>query len=441
VTLSVKPLDRRLSNGLRVVALSDRTTPVVAVNVWYGVGSRHEQPSRTGFAHLFEHLMFQGSRQVEGSGHFTMLQSVGASLNGTTSFDRTNYFETVPPHALELALWLEADRMGSLLEAVTQENLDNQRDVVKNERRQRYDNVPYGTAYERIFAGLFPEGHPYRHLPIGSMADLDAASLADVHQFFETWYAPDNAVLAIVGDVEEEQAVVLADRYFGGIPARGGFPQPKDGLIGPLDAPVRTDIDDPDVPNQALYLTFRVPADGTPECDAADLALSVLAGGDSSRLVSRLVRREQVAQFVHGGVQRLVGGSAVGLVVLHTMPDADLPRVEALVAEELQALAADGPTESEVERVRAQAEREFLDATSTAERLADELAHYTTLFDDPARLNVALEHLLGTGRDDVHRAAAELLVPERAQTLTYRPAGDTSGTDTDTGTDEEGSAA
>ena len=437
MTLSVEPLDQRLSNGLRVVALSDRTTPVVAVNVWYGVGSRHEQPSRTGFAHLFEHLMFQGSRQVPGSGHFTMLQSVGASLNGTTSFDRTNYFETVPPHALDLALWLEADRMGSLLEAVTQENLDNQRDVVKNERRQRYDNVPYGTAYERIFAGLFPEGHPYHHLPIGSMADLDAASLEDVHEFFSTWYAPDNAVLAVVGDVDPEQAVALADTYFGGIPARGGFPQPRDGAIGPLEAPLRIDVDDPEVPNQALYLTFRVPPDGAPECDAADLALAVLAGGDSSRLVSRLVRREQVAQFVHGGVQRLVGGSAVGLIILHAMPDADLARVEGLVTEELASFAADGPTQSEVERVQAQAEREFLDATSTAERLADELAHYTTLFGDPAELNVALERLLATDRDAVHRAAAELVVPERAQVLAYHPAAEAGST----GADDEGSAA
>jgi predicted Zn-dependent peptidase len=436
VTLTVKPLDQRLPNGLRVVALSDRTTPVVAVNVWYGVGSRHEQPSRTGFAHLFEHLMFQGSRQVEGSGHFSMLQGVGASLNGTTSFDRTNYFETVPPHALELALWLEADRMGSLLEAVTQENLDNQRDVVKNERRQRYDNVPYGTAYERIFAGLFPEGHPYHHLPIGSMADLDAASLEDVHQFFRTWYAPDNAVLAIVGDVDAAHAVELADSYFGGIPARGGFPAPAPGDIGPLDAPVREDVDDPGVPNQALYLTFRVPADGTPECDAADLALSVLAGGDSSRLVSRLVRREQVAQFVHGGVQRLVGGSAVGLLILHTMPDADLARVEAIVAEELETLAASGPTDAEVERVKAQAEREFLDATSTAERLADELAHYTTLFGDPTELGVALERILGTDTAAVHRAAAEYVVPQRAQTLTYRPVADAAVPG-----DDEGSAA
>src|SRR5690348_9525157 len=185
--------------------------------------------------------MFQGSRQVPGSGHFSMLQGVGASLNGTTSFDRTNYFETVTRHALDLALWLEADRMGSLLEAVTQENLDNQRDVVKNERRQRYDNVPYGTAYERLFAGLFPAGHPYHHLPIGSMADLDAASLEDVHAFFTTWYAPDNAVLAIVGDVDPEAAIEMAETYFGGIEGRGSFPAPGDGVIAPLDAPVRED--------------------------------------------------------------------------------------------------------------------------------------------------------------------------------------------------------
>jgi predicted Zn-dependent peptidase len=445
VTLSIEPLDRRLSNGLRVVAHSDHTTPVVAVNVWYGVGSRHEQPSRTGFAHLFEHLMFQGSRQVPGSGHFSLLQGVGASLNGTTSFDRTNYFETVPKHALDLALWLEADRMGSLLEAVTQENLDNQRDVVKNERRQRYDNVPYGTAYERLFAGLFPEGHPYHHLPIGSMADLDAASLADVHAFFTTWYAPDNAVLSIVGDVDAEAAVDLAETYFGGIPGRGEFPAPGDGTIAPLAAPVRDDVDDPGVPNQALYIAFRVPADGTPQCDAADLALSVLAGGDSSRLVSRLVRREQVAQFAHGGVQRLVGGSAVGLLLLHAMPSADVARVEAMVNEELEAFAADGPTESEVERVRAQAERQFLDETGTAERLADDLARYTTLFGDPRALNDALERLLTTDRDAVHRAASELLLPQQAYVLTYRPVADAGGAGAEAGSpsgdDTEGSAA
>ena len=194
--------EHRLANGLRVVLSEDHLTPVAAVCLWYDVGSRHEVKGRTGLAHLFEHLMFQGSASVKGNGHFELVQGAGGSLNGTTSFERTNYFETMPAHQVELALWLEADRMGSLLTALDQESLDNQRDVVKNERRQRYDNVPYGTAFERLAALAYPDGHPYHHTPIGSMADLDAASLEDARAFFRTYYAPGNAVLAVVGDID-----------------------------------------------------------------------------------------------------------------------------------------------------------------------------------------------------------------------------------------------
>ena len=199
--------EHRLDNGLRLVLSEDHLTPVAAVCLWYDVGSRQEVEGRTGLAHLFEHLMFQGSAQVKGNGHFELVQGAGGSLNGSTSFERTNYFETMPAHQLELALWLEADRMGSLLSALDQESLDNQRDVVKNERRQRYDNVPYGTAFERMAALVYPEGHPYHHIPIGSMADLDAATLDDARLFFRTNYAPNNAVLAVVGDIDPEQTL------------------------------------------------------------------------------------------------------------------------------------------------------------------------------------------------------------------------------------------
>ena len=192
-------LDTHLANGLRVVVAPDPLAPAAAVNLWYDVGSRHEDVTRTGLAHLFEHLMFQGSRQVASGEHFSLLQAVGGRLNATTSFDRTNYFETVPAHALELALWLEADRMGGLLDALGDDGLANQRDVVKNERRQRYDNQPYGTAWEQLFALGYPEGHPYHHMPIGSMAHLDAVTLADCQEFFRNHYAPDNAVLTVAG--------------------------------------------------------------------------------------------------------------------------------------------------------------------------------------------------------------------------------------------------
>lgn len=218
--------EHRLANGLRVVLSEDHLTPVAAVCLWYDVGSRHEVKGRTGLAHLFEHLMFQGSAQVKGNGHFELVQGAGGSLNGTTSFERTNYFETMPAHQLELALWLEADRMGSLLAALDDESMENQRDVVKNERRQRYDNVPYGTAFEKLTALAYPEGHPYHHTPIGSMADLDAATLEDARAFFRTYYAPNNAVLSVVGDIDPEQTLAWIEKYFGSIAAHDGKPAP-----------------------------------------------------------------------------------------------------------------------------------------------------------------------------------------------------------------------
>lgn len=221
--------EHRLANGLRVVLSEDHLTPVAAVCLWYDVGSRHEVKGRTGLAHLFEHLMFQGSGQVKGNGHFELVQGPHGSLNGTTSFERTNYFETMPTHQLELALWLEADRMGSLLTALDDESMENQRDVVKNERRQRYDNVPYGTAFEKLTALAYPDGHPYHHTPIGSMADLDAATLEDARAFFRTYYAPNNAVLSVVGDIDPEQTLAWVEKYFGSIPGHDGKPAPRDG--------------------------------------------------------------------------------------------------------------------------------------------------------------------------------------------------------------------
>src|SRR5918997_662279 len=209
----------RLPNGLRVILHEDHSTPIVAVNVWYHVGSKNEVPGRTGFAHLFEHMMFQGSKNYNAD-YFTPLQEAGANLNGTTNSDRTNYYEIVPSNFLELALFMEADRMGGLLEAMTQEKLDNQRDVVKNERRQRIDNQPYGTVGERIGAIMYPKGHPYNWSVIGSLDDLSAASMDDVKAFFRQYYVPNNASLVIAGDFNPKQARALVEKYFGSI-ARG----------------------------------------------------------------------------------------------------------------------------------------------------------------------------------------------------------------------------
>jgi predicted Zn-dependent peptidase len=413
------PVEQVLDNGLRLVVVCDHTAPVVAVNVWYGVGSRHEEPTRTGFAHLFEHLMFQGSSQVASGEHFSLLQGVGAALNGTTAQDRTNYFETVPRHALDLALWLEADRMGSLLEALTQANLDNQRDVVKNERRQRYDNVPYGTAWERLFAAVFPAGHPYHHLPIGSMEHLDAASLEDVHAFFHRWYAPDNAVVSVVGDVTAVEARDLAEKYFGGIPARGAFPPAPDGTIDVMDAQVRIDVRDEAVPAASIYVGVRAPVDGSIGCDAMHLAINVLAEGASSRLFTRLVREEQVVSSIQAYLQRLVGGASVAAVQLRVMPGIDPALVEALLAEELTAFCQQGPTQAELARAKAQAEREALDAISTVGGLADELSRCTTLFGDPLRATASLDQLLAVDARTVHEVAARCFAPNNQVVLTY----------------------
>jgi len=271
---SLTATEHRLDNGLRLVLSEDHLTPVAAVCLWYDVGSRQEVKGRTGLAHLFEHLMFQGSAQVKGNGHFELVQGAGGSLNGTTSFERTNYFETMPAHQLELALWLEADRMGSLLAALDEESMENQRDVVKNERRQRYDNVPYGTAFERMTALVYPEGHPYHHTPIGSMADLDAVTLDDARAFFRTNYAPNNAVLAIVGDIDPEQTRRWVEKYFGSIPSYDAVVPPRDGTLPDIiGKELREEIQE-EVPARALMAAYRLPHDGTRACDAAELALT-----------------------------------------------------------------------------------------------------------------------------------------------------------------------
>jgi zinc protease len=421
------PIHRRtLPNGLRVVVSPDHTVPNVTVNIWVGVGSRHEAPGRTGFAHLFEHLMFQGSRAVRSGEHFEALMAEGARLNATTWFDRTNYFETVPTGALELALWLEADRQGYLLDAVTQENLDNQRDVVKEEKRQRYDNQPYGTALTDVYAAVFPEEHPYHHPTIGSMEDLDAASLTDVHEFFRRFYAPDNMVLTLCGDVEAERAFALAARYLGDLDARAEPPRPDLAQLEPLADPVRVERHE-QVPNDRLHVGFRLPVDDTDEFLAASGALDCLAGLSTSRLVRRLVRREQTAIGAHATSWGFVDGVSLGLVVLDVAPDADPTGVESVLVEELVRLAAEGPTEAELEASLAQAERGWLSALASQEDRADLISRYTLLHDDPEGVNTHLDRLRAVTAEQVRAATARWLQPENRATVAYRVASDTTG--------------
>ncbi len=433
--------EHRLANGLRVVLSEDHVDPVAAVCLWYDVGSRHEKPGRTGLAHLFEHLMFQGSANVHGNQHFEFVQSAGGSLNGTTSFERTNYFETMPAHQLELALWLEADRMGGLLEALTQESLDNQRDVVKNERRQRYDNVPYGTAWERLVAMACPVGHPYHHMPIGSMAHLDATTLADCQEFFRTYYAPNNAVLSVVGDIDPEQTLAWIEKYFGTIPAHDGKPLPADGTLPPVIGTELRETVREDVPSRSLMAAYRLPVDGTREADAADLALTVLGEGESSRLNTRLVRHDELAVYAGLGIMRLVGAPSVALLDVKASGDAKIADVDAAVNEELARFAAEGPTPAELERAQAQVERGWLDRMATVGGRADELARYATLFGDASLAFTELDRVLAITAEEVRTVAAERLVPENRAVLVYElDAGDTDDDTRDTHRDNDRTA-
>ncbi|MCU7822533.1 M16 family metallopeptidase [Kitasatospora sp. DSM 101779] len=430
--------EHRLANGLRVVLSEDHLTPVTAVCLWYDVGSRHEVKGRTGLAHLFEHLMFQGSRNVSNNGHFELVQGAGGSLNGTTSFERTNYFETMPAHQLELALWLEADRMGSLLDALDDASMENQRDVVKNERRQRYDNVPYGTAFEKLTALSFPDGHPYHHTPIGSMADLDAATLEDARAFFRTYYAPNNAVLSIVGDLDPEQTIAWVEKYFGSIPAHNGKQPPRDGTLPDTIGRELRELVEEDVPSRALMAAYRLPHDGTREADAADLALTILGSGESSRLYNRLVRRDRTAVTAGFGLLRLAGAPSLGWLDVKTSGDATLDAVETAVDEELARFAAEGPTPEELERAQAQIEREWLDRLTTVAGRADELCRYAVLFGDPALLNEALPKVLDITAEEVRAVAAARLHPENRAVLAYEPT--TTGPDADDTTEQETAA-
>lgn len=416
--------DHTLPNGLRVIVQPDSTTPTVTVNLWVGVGSRHEEEGRTGFAHLFEHLMFQGSEHVANGEHFQALMGVGGRLNATTWFDRTTYFETIPSGALELALWLEADRHANLLAAVTQENLDNQRDVVKEEKRQRYDNQPYGQALTRLYAQVFPAGHPYHHPTIGSMADLDAATVADVHDFFRRHYAPDNTVLTIVGDVTAERALELVERYFGHLEHRA---EPRRGPVAalpPIAEPTREEVAD-EVPNDRIHLGFRLPAESGETRDeflASSMALDCLGGLTFSPLEQRLVREQQRANAIDVGAMGFVDGVSLGLVIVDVAEGVDTDELEEQVCAELAAFADEGPTPEQMEAVRAQAERAWLSALAAKDERADIISHYTSLHDDPGYVNAFLDRLAAITPEAVRAAADTWLRPRSRAAVVYRAA-------------------
>ncbi|MGB8383348.1 MAG: pitrilysin family protein [Dermatophilaceae bacterium] len=418
--------ERTLPNGLRVIVSEDHTVPNVTVNLWVKVGSRHEVAGRTGFAHLFEHLMFQGSANVASGEHFSALMALGGRLNATTWFDRTNYFETVPTGALDFALWLEADRHGRLLAAVNQANLDNQRDVVKEEKRQRYDNAPYGNALIDVYATVFPADHPYHHPTIGSMADLEAATLQDVHAFYSTHYGPNNSVLTLVGDLTPDEGFAAAERYFGPLPPTA-TPSPMTAhTLLPLDTPARLERHEA-VPNDRLHLAFRLPADHTDEFNAVALALDAVGGLSSSRLVQRLVRDEQTATSLAAHTMGFVDGVSLGFITADIADGVDPDKVEAAICEELDGFLDGGPTDEELESALAETERSWLSALANPEERADHICHYAALHDDPAYVNTFLAGLTDITAAQVRAGATRYLRPDARAVVSYLVDGDRRG--------------
>ena len=409
-----------LPNGLEVILAEDHSVPVVAVNTWFKVGSGDEQVGRTGFAHLFEHIMFMGSENVPVGKFDQWLEAAGANNNGSTNSDRTNYYEWLPSNALPLALWLDADRMGRLLPTMDLAKVDVQRDVVKNERRQSYDNVPYGRAYETILAALYPPTHPYSHSTIGSMTDLSAASLEDVKNFFRIYYAPNNATLSIVGDFQRDSVKKLVQQYFGGIPRGPALPPRPQITSQPVPRDTFLVLEDK-VQLPRLYYAWRAVKAFHADDAPLDVVAYVLAGDKNSRLYKRLVYDMQVAQDVSAfnNSQRLDGGFQI---VVTPKPGHTPAEMAKLVNEELQKLLANGVTERELARAQNTTRAQFLDRIASTLGKADQLNYYNYFVGDPdyARQDAARYDKVTLA--DVKRVAASYLGKPRV-TLTVVPEG------------------
>ena len=413
--------DRVLANGLRVVLLPQKSLPLVAVNLWYHVGSKNERPGRTGFAHLFEHMLFQGSQNVGTNEHFQRVQEVGGVANGSTWFDRTNYFETLPAHHLALGLWLESDRMGYLLPALDEEKLETQRRVVMNERRERVDNQPYGLAFERLHELLYPGDHPYHWPVIGYMDDISAASLEEVRDFYRTYYAPGNAVLTLTGDFEIETAWDLVSAYFESLPMRPDKPAVT-AAGEPLDREVRETLTD-NVALTRIYQGYRVPGFGEPGWYAADLLAAALSHGRSSPLYEELVHQRQLAQDV--GVFVLPMEDESTLCVTSTVrPGEDPAAVEEVIDRHLELAARGELSTHEIERARNQKLTAFYGGLQSLSRLADLLSQLATFRGDPRTVDEEMRRYLEIEGIELAAVAAQHLTPGRRAVVTVEPAAD-----------------
>ncbi len=418
-----------LPNGLLVVLSEDHTAPIVAVNLWYHVGSANERTGRTGFAHLFEHMLFQGSANVGANEHFEFVQRAGGTLNGSTWLDRTNYYETLPSNQLALALWLEADRMGRLLPAMTQPKLDTQRDVVKNERRWSVDNQPYGTWWEKLPALCFPPHHPFHHSLIGSMDDLDAASLEDIAEFFRMYYTPDNAVLTIAGDFPATEAKQLVEEYFGPI-ARGAGRPPLPDMAVPYSygGAIREVVPDA-CALPRVFIASRMPVLGSDAYYAGSVCTAILGLRTGSRFERSLVRRQRVASSASCFTFDLAKGADLFVADVTALPDVTPEQLEAAVHAELDLMQMHGVTEHEVHRAVALTETHFVTSLQSAAERADQLSRFATYFGDPALVNAQPARYREVTAEQVSAFAREYLVHDNRATLMYVPGEETADAD------------
>jgi zinc protease len=427
-TVHIAFTEETLPNGLHVIYSENHTTPVIAVEMMYNVGSKSEQIGKTGFAHLFEHVMFKGSRNVPDGQHGALLDKAGArtgtDYNGTTSWDRTNYFEQLPSNQLELALFLESDRMGTLTETLTQEKLDNQREVVKNERRQSYDNQPYGSWLEKALLAVYPENHPYQHSVIGSMTDLTNASIDDVKNFFHTYYAPNNAVMVIAGDFDLANTRQLVRKYFGNIPRGPAVPAQR-SMVAPaiIGKEVREVVNDPLAPAPQVYVAYRVPAAKSAEGPAVTLLSGILAGGSASPLYKSLVREQQIAVGVGGFNLGLVDGADMLVFVASGKPGSDPVALENALIAQLDK-AGSLIDQAGLGRQRAIQRFQFVNGLQTTGGfggIADQLAEGYTYYHDANHVNKTLAAYDAVTLKELQSLAATRLVPANRVRLVYVP--------------------
>ncbi len=413
----------RLDNGLDVIVHEDHGCPIVAVNLWYHVGSKNETPGRTGFAHLFEHLMFEGSQHYD-RGYFHPLQQAGALINGSTSADRTNYWEVVPTSALELALWMESDRMGYLLPALTDHKFENQRDVVLNERRQNYENRPYGLAGMALAAALYPSDHPYHSMTIGAADDIRAARLDDVRAFFQTYYRPRNASIAIAGDVETDRALAMVIDYFG--PLDGGVEPPPVTYVTPAPPgqEVRLLLEDR-VELPRLYMAWHSPGQFAEDDAELDLVAEVLAGSKTARLYRALVFEQRIATEIAASQgSREIGGYFQ--IVATAAPGRTLVELEQAITRELSGVLDEGPTPIEMERCLAQVETSFIHRLQTVGGFggkSDQLNAYNVWLGDPGYFDRDLARYHAVTPAGLQRAARTWLRPDARVMLSVVPRG------------------